>query len=61
MTKRTNHLRWTVSALLCTLAAAAAAMAADRPQWGQQGTRNMVAQEQNLPESFDPATGRNIK
>ena len=61
MSKRANRLRWTVSGLLCTLTAAAAAMAADRPQWGQQGTRNMVAQEQNLPESFDPATGRNIK
>jgi len=61
MSKRAERLRWTVSGLLCTLTAAAAATAADRPQWGQQGTRNMVAQEQNLAESFDPATGRNIK
>lgn len=33
----------------------------DRPQWGQRYTRNMVSDEAGLAESFDPATGRNIK
>ena len=45
--------------LLCVLIGAAAA--ADQPQWGQRHSRNMVSAETNLPESFDPATGRNIK
>ena len=37
------------------------ALAADQPQWGQPFSRNMVSDETNLPESFDPATGKNIK
>jgi outer membrane protein assembly factor BamB len=36
-------------------------VAADQPQWGQAWSRNMVSAEKGLPESFDPATGRNIK
>ena len=35
--------------------------AADQPQWGQAWARNMVSDEKGLPESFDPATGKNIK
>jgi outer membrane protein assembly factor BamB len=35
--------------------------AADQPQWGQAWSRNMVSAETNLPASFDPDTGRNIK
>src|SRR5262245_36636149 len=35
--------------------------AADQPQWGAAGTRNMVSQEKGLPHSFDPVTGKNIK
>ena len=35
--------------------------AADQPQWGQAWSRNMVSTERNLPESFDPDTGKNIK
>ena len=37
------------------------ACAADQPQWGQAWTRNMVSDEKKLPDSFDPATGKNIK
>lgn len=33
----------------------------DQPQWGERHSRNMVSLEKKLPESFDPATGRNIK
>ena len=37
------------------------AHAADRSQWGQAWSRNMVSGEQGLPESFDPLSGRNIQ
>jgi outer membrane protein assembly factor BamB len=37
------------------------AVAADQPQWGQAWSRNMVSSERGLPDSFDPASGRNIK
>jgi outer membrane protein assembly factor BamB len=33
----------------------------DYPQWGEPGTRNMVSAETNLPDTFDVATGKNIK
>ena len=36
-------------------------LAADQPQWGQAWSRNMVSAERGLPDSFDPATGKNIK
>ena len=36
-------------------------LAEDRPQWGRKYSRNMVSDETGLPESFDPATGKNIK
>src|SRR5258708_32819700 len=39
----------------------AASHAADQPQWGTAWTRNMVSSETNLPDSFDPRTGQNIK
>jgi len=34
---------------------------ADQPQWGQAWSRNMVSDERELPDSFDPESGRNIK
>jgi outer membrane protein assembly factor BamB len=37
------------------------AFAADRPQWGQAWSRNMVSEETGLPDSFDPKTGANVK
>jgi outer membrane protein assembly factor BamB len=36
-------------------------LAADQPQWGQAWSRNLASAETNLPDSFDPETGRNIK
>src|SRR5438445_4857219 len=36
-------------------------LAADQPQWGQAWSRNMISRERNLPASFDPKTGQNIK
>ncbi len=38
-----------------------ALFAADQPQWGAAWTRNLVSPERNLPASFDPATGRNVR
>lgn len=35
--------------------------AADQPQWGERFTRNQVSAETRLPESFDPATGQNLR
>ncbi|MBU6402295.1 MAG: PQQ-binding-like beta-propeller repeat protein [Verrucomicrobia bacterium] len=35
--------------------------AADQPQWGQAWSRNMVSEERHLPDTFDPATGKNIR
>lgn len=46
---------------LATLAGAMAVEAAGQPQWGERHSRNMVSSETGLPESFDPATGENIK
>ena len=37
------------------------ASAADQPQWGERFSRNMVSGETNLPDSFDPTTGKNVK
>jgi len=36
-------------------------LASDQPQWGQAWSRNMVAGERGLPQSFDLKTGQNIK
>ncbi len=33
----------------------------DQPQWGQRHTRNMVSAEKGLPDSFDPATKKNVR
>jgi outer membrane protein assembly factor BamB len=43
------------------VAAAIHLASADQPQWGQAWTRNQVSFERNLPATFDPATGVNIK
>ena len=37
------------------------AVAADQPQWGQAWSRNLTSREKNLPDTFDPDTGKNIK
>jgi outer membrane protein assembly factor BamB len=42
-------------------AGACSLFSADQPQWGEAWSRNMVSREKYLPESFDTATGRNIK
>jgi outer membrane protein assembly factor BamB len=49
------------AAIALALAAAPALDAGDRPQWGERHTRNQVSDEKGLPESFDPASGKNVK
>lgn len=48
-------------ALFCGIVVVSAVSAHDQPQWGQRYSRNMVSAETGLPETFDPATGKNIK
>lgn len=36
-------------------------LAGDQPQWGQAFTRNMISDEIDLPERFDPESGENVK
>lgn len=47
--------------LTCGATLVMVASAADQPQWGQAWSRNMVSAETNLPDAFDPKTGRNVK
>jgi outer membrane protein assembly factor BamB len=39
----------------------AGVLAADQPQWGAAWSRNMVSLERNLPASFDPESGKNVR
>ena len=57
MLRASNPFR-VVAALLA--AGLLPAFAADQPQWGERWTRNQVSSETGLPETFDPATGRNV-
>jgi outer membrane protein assembly factor BamB len=54
---RFKHILAVSSIALCPLCL----FSADQPQWGEAWSRNMVSQEKHLPDSFDPATGRNIR
>jgi outer membrane protein assembly factor BamB len=48
---------WVVT-VLCLLSPL---KAADRPQWGDGHSRNMISSEKGLVESFDPSSGKNVK
>ena len=54
-------LQLAIRALFCGLGIISTVSAEDHPQWGRKDSRNMVSAETGLPDSFDPATGRNIK
>jgi len=59
---RTSHLAASfLIALALALAAASSTQAADQPQWGSAWERNLISTERNLPDSFDPASSRNIR
>jgi outer membrane protein assembly factor BamB len=53
--------RLLIGALFFGLALIRPVSAADQLQWGEKYSRNMVSAETGLPDSFDPATGRNVK
>ena len=48
-------------AALCSVMAATNVLGADQAQFGQRFSRNMVSDESNLPVSFDPETGENLR
>jgi len=50
-----------IPTLIFSLVVTSAVFSDDQPQWGRRYSRNMVSDETGLPETFDPATGRNIK
>lgn len=50
-----------VPSALCALVLGMSMVAVDRPQWGERWSRNMASDEKGLAESFNPATGLNIK
>ena len=62
MTTNRQKLRILLMAFMaCTALIASYSLAADQPQWGEKFSRNMISAEKNLPDTFDPKTGKNIK
>src|SRR4051812_3270927 len=59
--RRTRAAAAAFALLAGCLVIAAPAVAADQPQWGRAWSRNMTSDEKGLPDSFDPATKRNVK
>jgi outer membrane protein assembly factor BamB len=55
------HLTLPFMLVLALFANTLNSMAADQPQWGERYSRNLVSHERNLPESFDPETGQNVR
>jgi outer membrane protein assembly factor BamB len=55
-----NFVLRAYSLFLCVVFVSSAS-AGDQAQWGQAFTRNMVSGETGLVDSFDPATGQNVK
>jgi outer membrane protein assembly factor BamB len=53
--------RGLVAILWVVITLSTAVRAADQPQWGQRYTRSMVSDEKDLPDGFDPDTGKNVK
>lgn len=54
-------MKYLIAPALALFTACQFASAADQPQWGQAWSRNMVSAETNLPDTFDPNTGANVK
>jgi len=50
-----------ICGLFCGLTVSAGVFADDRPQWQERFTRNGISNETGLADTFDPATGKNIK
>jgi len=56
-----TNWKWVARLLAVAVVPGAIAAAADRPQWGQRYSRNMISEETGLPETFDPASGKNVR
>jgi outer membrane protein assembly factor BamB len=54
-------LKSVCSGLVLILSSAVVVLAADRPQWGERYSRNMVSDERGLPDRFDVTTGLNVR
>ena len=59
--RKSSFPKLLIPALFCGMIIVSTVWAEDHLQWGQKDSRNMVSAETGLPDSFDPATGRNIK
>jgi len=59
--RKTSLSRLIPAAVLAAGLLVGVAGAEDQPQWGRRYSRNMVSDEKNLPATFDPATGKNVK
>lgn len=55
------HQAQTALALGWFVFATSIALAGDQPQWGIDGSRNLVSAETNLPITFQPETGAHVK
>jgi outer membrane protein assembly factor BamB len=55
------HCNWIARLLAVAVVPGVIAAAADRPQWGERYSRNMISEESGLPETFDPASGKNVR
>lgn len=61
MPTQIHRWKWLAVCVAVVVSVLASTRAGDQPQWGQVFSRNMVSDEKNLPDDFDPKTGRNIK
>lgn len=61
LTGRTTLWCVLICTSICSFIVISPVFAFDQPQWGQRYSRNMVSYETGLPDTFDPATGKNIK
>ena len=61
MNNRKNNIGVWILCGLVSLASTAVMRAADHPQFGAWPSRNMVSNETDLPVTFDPRTGENVK
>jgi len=53
-------IRSTFAVIICVFCMTLSLKAKDQPQWGQR-CRNMVSSETNIPATFNPETGLNVK
>lgn len=62
--KKTFHAKDLISSVIAFLqfiSLSCSAQGSDSPQWGEKHSRNMISNETDLPSSFNPETGENIK